>query len=74
MYPVILLKTNPYAHVSIQYHENAENVRQSDLITSEPCCTTQDQPTYSVSMLYNVYYLGDGPEPKTLTMSLKRKM
>ena len=32
----------------------AENVGQSDLITSEPCCTTKDQPTSEVSVLYHV--------------------
>ena len=32
----------------------AENVGQGDLITSEPCCTTQDQPTCEVSVLYHV--------------------
>ena len=32
----------------------AENVGQSDLITSEPCCTTQDLPTCEVLVLYHV--------------------
>ena len=32
----------------------AENVGQSDLITSEPYCTSQDQPTCEVSVLYHV--------------------
>ena len=32
----------------------AENVGKSDLITSEPFCTTQDQPTCEVSLLYHV--------------------
>ena len=29
----------------------AENVGKSDQITSEPCCTIEDQPTCEVSML-----------------------
>ena len=44
-----------------------ENVGQGDLITSDPCCTTQEQSTCEISKPYHVQFLRNGPKPKTLT-------